>query len=62
MTSLSLRSNSFTSTTPSQLGLLTKLELLDLGHNALNGSIPSEIGRLTTLTGPDGSDEGDGFF
>jgi Leucine-rich repeat (LRR) protein len=35
---------------PTELGLLTSLEELDLRENQLTGKIPSEIGVLTSLT------------
>ena len=34
---------------PSQLGLLTQLETLDLGYNRLSGSVPSQLGQLSRL-------------
>jgi Leucine-rich repeat (LRR) protein len=35
---------------PTELGLLTSLEELDLRENQLTGKIPSEIGILISLT------------
>ena len=34
-------------TLPSQLGLFSKLETLDLWNNVLSGRIPSQLGHLT---------------
>jgi Leucine-rich repeat (LRR) protein len=39
-----------TSTIPSEIGLLTQLELLSFFNNSLTSTIPSEILRLTQLT------------
>ena len=41
---------------PSELGSLTNLALLNLGHNELTGRIPPELGSLARLTGLDLSD------
>lgn len=42
--------NRFSGTIPSEVGLMTSLEQLDLSLNPLNGSIPTEMGMLTALT------------
>jgi len=34
---------------PTELGLMTDLELLDLSENTISGTLPSELGRLTRL-------------
>ena len=34
---------------PAELGNLTNLQELDLGHNSLTGEIPAELGNLTYL-------------
>lgn len=45
------RGRQLTGSIPTQLGMLTKLRVLDLGHStALTGSIPSELGLLKQLT------------
>ena len=46
---LSLDSNFFTGSIPSEMGRLTNLTLLDLEGNLLRGTIPTEIGLLTKL-------------
>ena len=40
---------SLTGTIPPELGLLSQLQVLDLGLNRLAGSIPSELGQLSQL-------------
>lgn len=34
---------------PTELGLMTDLELLDLSENTISGTLPTELGRLTRL-------------
>jgi Leucine-rich repeat (LRR) protein len=46
---LDLSNNSFHSTVPTELGLLTNLQFLNLEQNHFNGTIPSEIGALQYL-------------
>jgi len=41
--------NTLRGSIPSELGLLTNLERLDLDDNSLTGSIPSELGLLNNL-------------
>jgi len=42
--------NHLTGSIPPEIGNLTNLTYLNLGHNKLTGEIPSEIGNLTNLT------------
>lgn len=42
-------SNSLTGGIPSELGMITGLEILALTRNQLSGEIPSELGHLTDL-------------
>lgn len=42
--------NNLQGTLPSEIGYLTKLEVLYLARNKLQGTIPTEIGKLTALT------------
>jgi Leucine-rich repeat (LRR) protein len=53
---LSLSSNQLTSSIPTELGNLSKLESLNLSDNQLTGSIPTELVNLTKLTYLDLSD------
>lgn len=39
------------STIPTEIGLLTAMEVLEIDQNNHTGSIPTEIGKLTRLTG-----------
>jgi len=41
--------NRLNGTLPSEIGLLTRLQKLDLGFNEIRGDIPSEIGQLSDL-------------
>lgn len=41
--------NKLTGEIPSELGLLTSLEELELGHNNINGNIPTELGSISRL-------------
>ena len=45
---IQFRNNSLQGDIPAEIGLLTSLTFLDLGHNAIK-SLPSEIGLLTNL-------------
>lgn len=47
---LQLRSNEFSGTLSSTIGLLTNLVELDVSENRLKGSLPTEIGLMTSLT------------
>ncbi|XP_016650389.1 PREDICTED: probable leucine-rich repeat receptor-like protein kinase At1g35710 [Prunus mume] len=47
--SLQLQHNSFSGNIPPEIGLLTKLNVLDLNDNKFSASIPSYIGRLAFL-------------
>jgi len=49
-TSLCLSNNDLTGTLPSEIGILTNLQRIQLDRNQLYGSIPSEIGHLSRLT------------
>jgi len=49
MTHLSLGINSFSSNIPSQISMLSNLEVLDLYSNYFTGVIPSNLGYLTKL-------------
>jgi len=49
MIGLDLYDNSLSGSLPSELGLLTDLQILRLASNALSGSLPSELGLLTDL-------------
>ena len=49
VTSLNLRYNQLTGTIPTELGLLTYLQVLDLSGNRLTGTIPEELASLTNL-------------
>jgi hypothetical protein len=42
-------SNKLGGTVPTEIGKLTKLEILLIGENGLNGALPTEIGMLTNL-------------
>lgn len=44
-----LGTNDLTGTIPSELGLMSKLNILNLANNNLAGTIPSQIGSLTAL-------------
>ena len=46
---LSLRSNFFTGSIPSEMGRLTNLTILNLHLNRFWGTIPTEMGLLTKL-------------
>ena len=46
---LSLASNFFAGSIPSEMGRLTNLSLVDLEINNLRGTIPTEMGLLTNL-------------
>ena len=46
---LDLRSNWLEGEIPSELGILTSLEFLELGFNGLEGEIPPELGGLSNL-------------
>ena len=46
---LSLRGNNLVGEIPSELGNLSGLTLLLLGHNRLSGAIPPELGNLSSL-------------
>ncbi|KAL7529696.1 hypothetical protein ACHAXR_003102, partial [Thalassiosira sp. AJA248-18] len=50
VTEVSLPSSGLTGTIPTELGLLTELEVLDLQRNMLRGSIPQEVANLKKLT------------
>ena len=45
--------NKLYGTMPSELGLLTNLEVLSLANNRLTGTIPIELGALQSLTNLD---------
>jgi hypothetical protein len=47
--SITLRSNRLRGTLPASLGLLTKLEYLDLHNNRLMGEVPSTIATCVSL-------------
>jgi Leucine-rich repeat (LRR) protein len=49
MTTLVLGWNDFRGTIPEELGLLNKLNLLELSENQMSGSIPSSFSDLTDL-------------
>jgi hypothetical protein len=49
-TALSLRNNSLTGTIPSEVGLLSKLNVLSLSSNSLTGTIPTEIALMSNLS------------
>lgn len=44
-----LHGNLLFGTIPKEIGMLKKLEVLDLGSNQLTGKIPPEIGNLTSI-------------
>ena len=46
---ITLASNGLSGPLPTDLGLLTELEVLYLGRNSLTGTIPPELGNLTKL-------------
>lgn len=46
---LHLHNQGLTGVIPSELGMLTGLETLDLSHNRLTGAIPSELGSLDNI-------------
>ena len=46
---MDLPDRGLTGVIPSELGMLTDLEFLDLCHNSLTGAIPPELGNLTKL-------------
>ena len=48
--SLELTENSLSGTIPTEIGLLTKLWMLNLQRNMLSGTIPTEIGKLTRVS------------
>ena len=48
-TNLALPGRSLGGTVPSELGLMTTLQSLDLSQNVLSGTLPSQLGRLTRL-------------
>ncbi|CAB9517526.1 Leucine Rich Repeat [Seminavis robusta] len=50
VTFLKINNNNLEGSLPSQLGLLTSLELLWLFQNRFSGSIPSELGLLSNVT------------
>ena len=41
--------NKFFGSIPTEVGLLTRLEFLNLNRNKFEGSIPSDFGSLTSL-------------
>ena len=45
-----MESNDLGGSLPTEIGLLTRLDGLELGEDSLDGSIPSELGLLTALT------------
>jgi hypothetical protein len=51
LTDLSLVVNRLSSTLPTQLARLSKLQYLLMWRNALTGPIPSELGKLSALLG-----------
>jgi Leucine-rich repeat (LRR) protein len=46
---IALNSHYLVGTIPSDIGMLTRLEILDLGRNVLRGSLPGAIGQLVSL-------------
>jgi Leucine-rich repeat (LRR) protein len=46
---ITLDSHYLVGTIPSDIGMLTRLEILDLGRNVLRGSLPGAIGQLASL-------------
>jgi hypothetical protein len=48
--SRSFEGNEITGSIPEELGLLSKLQLLDLAGNRLSGTIPSSLGQLKSLS------------
>ena len=49
VTGIDLESNNLDGTIPTDIGVLTALESLNMAGNALTGSLPTEIGNLTLL-------------
>ena len=44
-----LNNNTLDGTLPSEVGLLKKLQSLDLSKNSINGALPTEVGQMTSL-------------
>ena len=50
LVSLYQASNALRGTIPDEIGLLTSLNVINLGGNTLSGTVPSQLGSLTALT------------
>lgn len=46
---LSFFDNGLSSSIPTEIGLLSNLEVLNLGSNILSGPIPTRVGQMSVL-------------